>query len=151
MLLSDDTGVEHTGLGVEGIDGRVDTELGDTTGKDGGGIEMGEGGGRGGIGQVIGGDVDGLDGGDGSLLGRAGWGKAFPSAGELGGTEEKHAYVMRSCICPISVARVGWYPTADGIRPRRADTSDPAVPGASEKLGTCQERKKTEGRRAHPG
>lgn len=34
--------------------------------------------------------------------------------------------VIRSCICPISVERVGWYPTAEGIRPRRAETSDPA-------------------------
>lgn len=30
--------------------------------------------------------------------------------------------VILSCIVPISVARVGWYPTADGIRPSRADT-----------------------------
>jgi hypothetical protein len=26
--------------------------------------------------------------------------------------------VIRSCIAPISVANVGWYPTADGIRPK---------------------------------
>jgi F0F1-type ATP synthase beta subunit len=26
----------------------------------------------------------------------------------------------------MSVAKVGWYPTADGIRPKRADTSEPA-------------------------
>jgi hypothetical protein len=32
--------------------------------------------------------------------------------------------VIRSCSPPRSVARVGWYPTADGIRPRRADTSE---------------------------
>jgi hypothetical protein len=25
--------------------------------------------------------------------------------------------VYASCIVPISVANVGWYPTADGIRP----------------------------------
>ena len=30
--------------------------------------------------------------------------------------------VILSCIVPISVARVGWYPTADGIRPSKADT-----------------------------
>ena len=29
-------------------------------------------------------------------------------------------------MAPISVASVGWYPTADGIRPKRADTSEPA-------------------------
>ena len=34
--------------------------------------------------------------------------------------------VIRSCICPISVAKVGWYPTADGMRPRSAETSEPA-------------------------
>ena len=31
-----------------------------------------------------------------------------------------------SCKTPISSARVGWYPTADGIRPRRAEHSVPA-------------------------
>ena len=30
--------------------------------------------------------------------------------------------VILSCMVPMSVARVGWYPTADGIRPNRADT-----------------------------
>ena len=34
--------------------------------------------------------------------------------------------VILSCRSPISVARVGWYPTAEGMRPRRADTSEPA-------------------------
>src|SRR5579864_8916313 len=34
--------------------------------------------------------------------------------------------VMRSCKSPISVARFGWYPTAEGMRPSNADTSDPA-------------------------
>ena len=34
--------------------------------------------------------------------------------------------VIRSCIAPISVANVGWYPTADGIRPNKAETSEPA-------------------------
>ena len=33
--------------------------------------------------------------------------------------------VMRSCMPPMSVASVGWYPTAEGIRPSRADTSEP--------------------------
>ena len=33
---------------------------------------------------------------------------------------------IRSCSSPISVARVGWYPTAEGIRPKRAETSLPA-------------------------
>ena len=34
--------------------------------------------------------------------------------------------VILSCRFPISVARVGCYPTADGILPNRADTSEPA-------------------------
>ena len=34
--------------------------------------------------------------------------------------------VMRSCSIPISAASVGWYPTALAVRPRSADTSDPA-------------------------
>ena len=34
--------------------------------------------------------------------------------------------VILSCICPISDANVGWYPTAEGIRPSSADTSEPA-------------------------
>src|SRR5450756_3211551 len=34
--------------------------------------------------------------------------------------------VMRSCNSPISVARLGWYPTAEGIRPSNAETSEPA-------------------------
>lgn len=39
--------------------------------------------------------------------------------------------VMRSCIVPISVASVGWYPTADGIRPNKADTCNDIVITAS--------------------
>ena len=32
--------------------------------------------------------------------------------------------VMRSCSMPRSVDSVGWYPTADGMRPSSADTSE---------------------------
>ncbi len=69
VLVSNDTGVHHTAGGVEGIDGGVDTELGDVAGEHGGRVEMGEGGRGGGIGEVISGDVDSLDRGDGSLGG----------------------------------------------------------------------------------
>ena len=41
-------------------------------------------------------------------------------------TEPRCVEVIRSCSWPISVASVGWYPTADGMRPRSADTSEPA-------------------------
>ncbi len=40
--------------------------------------------------------------------------------------ERPRVEVIRSCSSPISSARVGWYPTADGIRPSSVDTSDPA-------------------------
>lgn len=69
VVLTDDTGVEHTGLGVEGVDSRVDTQLGDTTRQHGGGVQVSKGGGRGGISQIVSRHVDGLDGGDGTLLG----------------------------------------------------------------------------------
>jgi len=69
VLLTDDTRVKHTRLGVERVDGRVDTQLGDTTRQHGGGVQVGESGGRGRVRQVISGHVDGLHGGDGTLLG----------------------------------------------------------------------------------
>lgn len=69
VLGADNVGVHDTGRGVERVDGRVDTQLGDLTRQHSGGIQMGEGGGRGGIGQIIGGHVDGLDRRDRTLLG----------------------------------------------------------------------------------
>lgn len=69
VALTDDTGVKHTRLGVEGVDSGVDTELGNGTRKDSGGVQVSEGGGGCGVSQVICGDVDGLDGGNGTLLG----------------------------------------------------------------------------------
>src|SRR5215472_2806266 len=41
-------------------------------------------------------------------------------------TDPRLVEVMRSCNSPISVARVGWYPTAEGMRPKSAETSEPA-------------------------
>ena len=69
MVLTDDTGVQHAGLGVKRVDGGVDTQLGDTTGQDSGGVQMGEGGGGSRVSQIVSGHVDGLDGGNGSLGG----------------------------------------------------------------------------------
>ena len=66
VLLADNRGLEDTGGRVKGIDGGVDAELGNTTGKHSGGIQVSERGGGGGIGQIISGHVDGLDGGDGT-------------------------------------------------------------------------------------
>jgi len=69
VVITDDTGVQHTRLGVEGVDGRVDTQLRNTTGQDSGSVQMGEGGGGSRIRQIIGGHVDGLHGCDGTLVG----------------------------------------------------------------------------------
>lgn len=69
VLTADDGGVKHTGLGVEGVDGGVDTKLGNTTRQHSGGVQVGEGGGGGRVSQVIGGHVNGLHGGNGTLLG----------------------------------------------------------------------------------
>lgn len=69
VLLTDDTGVQHTRGRVERVDSGVDTQLGDTTRQDSGGVQMGEGGGGGRISQIVSRDVDGLDGSNGTLLG----------------------------------------------------------------------------------
>ena len=69
MLISDDVSVHNTRGRIEGIHGGVDSQLSNTTRQDGGGVKMRESGGRGRISQIVSGHVDGLDGGDGSLLG----------------------------------------------------------------------------------
>ncbi len=69
VLLADDVGVHDTGGGVEGVDGGVDPELGDGSRQHGGGVQVSEGRGGGGISQIVSGHVDGLHGGDGALLG----------------------------------------------------------------------------------
>jgi hypothetical protein len=63
------TGVQHTRTGVERVDSGVDTKLSNTTGQHGGGVQVGEGGGGSRISQIISGHVDGLHGGDRTLLG----------------------------------------------------------------------------------
>merc|ERR1719474_2599898 len=60
VLGSDDVGVHDTGGGVEGVDGGVDATLGNTAGQHSGGVQVSEGGGRGGVSQVVSGHVDGL-------------------------------------------------------------------------------------------
>lgn len=67
--VSDDGRVEHSGGGIEGIDGGIDTKLGQGSGEHSGGVQVSEGGGGGGISQIISGHVDGLHGGNGTLLG----------------------------------------------------------------------------------
>ncbi len=81
VFFADDMGVEDAGGGVEGVDGGVDTEGGDLAGEDGGCVKVGEGGCGCGVGQVVGGDVDGLNGGDGAFFGG---GDAFLERAHLG-------------------------------------------------------------------
>merc|ERR1719159_2340717 len=68
VLVTDDTRGQGTGLGVQRVDGWVDTQLRDTSGKHSGGVQVSEGGGGGRVSQVIGGHVDGLHGCDGTLV-----------------------------------------------------------------------------------
>ena len=82
MDLADNGGVKHAGSGIEGIDSRVDTDFGKGTGQHGGGIKMSESGGGSGIGKIISGHVDGLDGGDGTGLGS---GNALLEGTQIGG------------------------------------------------------------------
>eukprot|EP00128_Syssomonas_multiformis_P016704 Colp12_sorted_trinity150504_noHs@24768 len=69
VLLTDNAGVENTRGRVEGIDGGVNTQLSNTTRQHSGSIQVSEGGGRGGISKIVGGHVNGLHGGNGTLLG----------------------------------------------------------------------------------
>lgn len=68
VLSANDTRVQHTRLGVKGVDSGVDTKLSNTTGQHSGSVQMGESRGRGRISQIIGRDIDSLDGGDRTLL-----------------------------------------------------------------------------------
>ena len=58
-------GFEDTGGGLQGVHGGVEALLRDLAAQDGSGVKMGKGGGRGGVRQVVGGDVHRLDRGDG--------------------------------------------------------------------------------------
>src|SRR5690554_768334 len=69
VLLADDQRVELTRGGVQRIDGRIDTQLGDGARQYHGGVQVREGGRRRRVGQVIRGHVDSLHGGDRAGLG----------------------------------------------------------------------------------
>ena len=60
MLVSDDVGVHDTAGGVQGVHGGVDAALGHGPGQHGGGVQVSEGGGRGGVSQVVSRHVDSL-------------------------------------------------------------------------------------------
>jgi len=66
---SDDVGVHDSRGGLEWVDGWVEAQLSNLSGKYGGGVQMGEGGGWRWIGQVISWHIDSLDGGNGTLEG----------------------------------------------------------------------------------
>ena len=66
VLLADDLGVESAGGGLERVNGGVNAELGDGARQNRLGVEVGERRGRRGVGQVVGGNVDSLDRGDGT-------------------------------------------------------------------------------------
>ena len=70
MLFPDDAGIQNARGGVQRIHRRVDPQLGDRAGEVGGGVQVGEGRGRGRICIVVGRHVDGLNRGDGAFLGR---------------------------------------------------------------------------------
>src|SRR5438094_3850449 len=69
VLLADHRRAQDARGRVERVDGGVDAELGDLTREYGGRVQVREGGRRRRVGQVVGGDVDRLHGGDGALLG----------------------------------------------------------------------------------
>src|SRR5262249_41808564 len=64
VVLRDVARVQDAGRGVQRVHGRVDALLGDRTGQNRRRVEVGEGGGRGRVGQVVRGDVDRLHRGD---------------------------------------------------------------------------------------
>ncbi len=69
MALAHHVGLQNTAGGLQGVHSGVDALLHDLTAQHGGGVQMGEGSGGRGVGQVIGGHVNGLHAGDGAVLG----------------------------------------------------------------------------------
>ena len=70
VLLADHQRVEDPRGGVQRVDGREDAQGGDVARQHGGGVQVGEGGGRRRVGQVVGGHEDRLHRGDRALVGR---------------------------------------------------------------------------------
>ena len=68
MPRADHIGLQDAGSRLQRINGRVNALFGDLTGEDGGRVQVGEGGGRRGVGQIIRRDIDRLHGGDGAVL-----------------------------------------------------------------------------------
>ena len=89
VLLADDARRENARGGGQRIYGGVDAEFRQGTREHGGCVQVGERRGRRGVGQVVGGHVDGLHGGDGALLGG---GDALLQLAHLGGEVGLVAY-----------------------------------------------------------
>ena len=71
MFVADNAGVKHARGGIERIDGRINALFRNGTRQNGRGVQMGEGGCRRRVGQIVGRDVNGLNRGD-RALGRGG-------------------------------------------------------------------------------
>src|SRR5690606_24988653 len=69
VALADDGRIKHAGGRVERVNGRIDTQLRDLTGQNGRRVQMGEGGCRRRVSQVVGRNVNGLNGRDRALVG----------------------------------------------------------------------------------
>ena len=69
MLLADNFRRQDAGGGIQRVDSRIDALGGDITAQNRGGIQVGEGRGRGRVGQVVCRHVDSLYGGDRALAG----------------------------------------------------------------------------------
>src|SRR5262245_6595399 len=82
VLFPNDQRRKHARSGVEWVDGWIDALLGNAARQYRGGVEMGEGGGRRRIGQIVGRHIDGLDRGDRALLRR---GNALLQSAHVGG------------------------------------------------------------------
>jgi len=68
VLHAQDQGVQNARSGVQRVHSGVDAQLGDLTGKHQGAVQVRERRGRGGVGQVVGGHVNGLHGSDRTLV-----------------------------------------------------------------------------------
>ena len=67
-MKTDDTGIQHTRLGIEGVDSGVDTKLSNTTGQDSSSVQVSEGRGWGRIRQIVSRHIHSLDGSNGAFL-----------------------------------------------------------------------------------
>lgn len=127
MLRTHNVGVHDTGGGVQGVHSGVDPQLSNGTRQHGGSIQVSKGGGRRRVSQVISWHVNSLR--ESSHIPQISF-RVVPSwvlslRQPFTCTDVIEPFlvvVILSCMVPMSVARVGWYPTAEGIRPSRADT-----------------------------